>query len=88
MQNIDIEVNGTHGTAYSANWTIYKDGNVYTHNEPDGRVPQRLKFEGDSIEAKVTLLTDGQLSVTVNRAGNLSRSSTQGKNSTLRFKIK
>lgn len=87
MNAIRIEIDGTPGTAFSARWTIKNDGEIQEYREPDGRVPASLKFEGSGVEGHVELLSDGQLDVTVSKNGNRSRSSTQGKGSTLNIGV-
>lgn len=87
MNAIRIEIDGTPGTAFSARWTIKNAGEIQEYHEPDGRVPASATFEGESVEGHVVLLSDGQLDVTVSKGGNRSRSSTQGKGSTLQISV-
>lgn len=86
-QQIQVEVSGTPGVVFSAEWRITHDGNTQAYQE-EGQVPAHYAFEGDGIQASIKVLSEGQLDVTVQKGGNRSRSSTQGKGSTLNIAVR
>lgn len=85
---INIELGGTPGTAYSAHWVVESAGQIREYDQQHGRIPARLSYTGDAISGTVTLLSGGQLTLTVEKSGNRSRSATQGKGSTLHFSVR
>ncbi|MDR5898889.1 hypothetical protein QC823_07790 [Halomonas vilamensis] len=86
-QQIQIEVSGTPGVVFSAEWRVTQDGETQTYQE-EGQVPADYAFEGDAIQASIEVLSEGRLDITVQKGGNRSRSSTQGKGSTLNFAVR
>ncbi|NYS62310.1 hypothetical protein HZS81_16270 [Halomonas salicampi] len=86
-QQIQVEVSGTPGVAFSAEWRVTHNGDTQTYQE-EGQVPADYTFEGEGIQASIKVLSEGQLDVTVQKSGNRSRSSTQGKGSTLNIAVR
>lgn len=87
MGQIQIEINGTPGTVYSAQWQVARDGDTQTYQET-GQVPAHYAYEGDAIQGSIQSLSEGRLEVSIQKGGNRSRSSTQGKGSTLNISVR
>ncbi|MGY4877646.1 hypothetical protein ACLUEY_07130 [Vreelandella aquamarina] len=87
MGQIQIEINGTPGMAFSAQWQVTRDGDIQTYQE-NGQAPTHYAYEGDAIQGRIQSLSEGRLEVSVNKGGNRSRSSTQGKGSTLNISVR
>ncbi|WP_417618660.1 hypothetical protein [Oceanisphaera sp.] len=88
MDAITLDIGGTPGTAYSAHWTVENAGHTREHHQKQGQVPARFSYNGHAIAGRVTLLSEGQLTLSVEKGGNRSRSATQGKGSTLQFSVR
>lgn len=88
MNFINIEISGTAGTVYSAYWRVENAGKTQEYHQAHGQVPAKLNYHGDAISGTVTLLSAGQLTLTVEKNGSRSRSVTQGKGSTLQFSVR
>ena len=88
MDSINLDIDGTAGTAYSARWTVESAGQTQEYHQEHGQVPARLSYNGNAIAGTLTLLSEGQLTLTVEKSGNRSRSATQGKGSTLQFSVR
>ncbi|MCO7245850.1 hypothetical protein [Halomonas sp. Mc5H-6] len=86
-QQIKVEVSGTQGVTFSADWHVIQDNETQTY-QVEGQVPADYTFEGDSMQASIKVLNEGQLNVTVQKGGNRSRSSTHGKGSTLSIGVR
>lgn len=88
MSHIRITMEGTEGAAFSARWKVTHEGETIEHVEENGRVPAEFSYEGSELEGTVTLLSDGdRLEVNIQKGTNRSRSSTQGKGSTLHVSV-
>jgi len=87
MSQIQIEINGTPGMTFSAQWQVTRDGDTQTYQE-NGQTPTQFVYEGDAIQGRIQSLSDGRLQVLVHKGGNRSRSSTQGKGSTLNISVR
>lgn len=88
MSPINIEISGTVGIAYSAYWRVENAGKTQEYHQAHGQVPAKFSYHGDAISGTVKLLSAGQLTLTVEKSGNRSRSVTQGKGSTLQFSVR
>jgi hypothetical protein len=86
-QQIQVEVSGTSGVVFSAEWKVTHNGETQTYQE-EGQVPADYAFEGEGIQASIKVLSEGRLDVTVQKGGNRSRSSTQGKGSTVNIAVR
>ncbi|MGS2745276.1 hypothetical protein ACU6TU_17000 [Halomonas sp. LS-001] len=87
MGQIQIEITGTPGMAFNAQWQVTREGDTQTYQE-NGQAPAHYVYEGDAIQGRIQSLSEGRLEVSVNKGGNRSRSSTQGKGSTLNISVK
>lgn len=88
MKPINIDISGTADTVYSAYWRVENAGETQEYHQEHGQVPAKLSYHGDAISGTVTLLSAGQLTLTVEKNGSRSRSVTQGKGSTLQFSVR
>ena len=89
MSQIRITMEGTEGAEFSARWQVIHEGETTEHVEENGRVPAEFSYEGDALDGTVTLLSDGdRLEVDIQKGTNRSRSSTQGKGSTLNISVR
>ncbi|WP_404376378.1 hypothetical protein [Vreelandella aquamarina] len=89
MNRIHITMGGSPGAEFSAQWRITHNGETVDHPETRGTVPSEFTFEGDALEGTVTLLSDDErLEVDIVKGSNRSRSSTQGKGSTLMVMVR
>ncbi|MFD1009409.1 MULTISPECIES: hypothetical protein [Oceanisphaera] len=88
MDAINVDIGGTAGTTYSAHWTVENAGQTQEYHQEHGQVPAKFSYRGNAIAGTVTLLSEGQLTLTVEKSGNRSRSATQGKGSTLQFSVR
>ena len=87
MEKILIEISGTEGVVYSADWQVTVDGETYSYQE-EGKAPTHYAYEGNAIQGSIKTLSEGRLEVTIQKGGNRSRSSTQGKGSMLNISVR
>lgn len=89
MNRIQIDISGTPGTEFSMHWRVSDGGDVTEYREERLGVPAQFHYAGTALVGQVTLLTDdGRLEVDVQKDGNRTRSSTQGKGSTLNLTLR
>ncbi|WP_404414935.1 hypothetical protein LG277_13795 [Vreelandella aquamarina] len=87
MEKILIEISGTEDVVYSADWQVTVDGETYSYQE-EGKAPAYYAYEGNAIQGSIKTLSEGRLEVTIQKGGNRSRTSTQGKGSTLNIAVR
>lgn len=86
--DIQVVITGSASTRYAANWTVIGHSGDSHKFEESGQVPASFSYEGKAIDGTVTVMSDpGQLEVEIRKSGNRSRSSTQGKGSTLNITV-
>lgn len=79
---------GEPDTSYKASLKVYLGGQVTTH-ELEESVPSEYRYQGEVLEAIVRQTSlEGALTVEVHKGGNVSRSSTSGKNSEMRLNVR
>lgn len=88
MSQIYITMSGSDGAIFSAHWRVTHNGETTEYHEEEGRVPAQFSYEGTALEGTVTMLSGGErLEVDIQKDGNRSHSSTQGKGGTLTLMI-
>lgn len=89
MTQFHITMGGTPGAQFSAQWRLTQNHQTVEHPETHGTVPAEFTFEGTALEGTVKLLSEGdRLDVDILKGNSHSRSSTQGKGSTLTVTVR
>lgn len=85
---ITVIIDGDPGTHFTANLVVHNNDETETHAF-SGEVPRHLEYSGSEVEAEIRQTsTEGRLTVEVRKAGNVSRSSSSGKDSQIRLRVR
>lgn len=85
---IALSAQGPEGTGYSIECAVMEDGELH-QMEFEGEVPLTIEFKGDSVDCRVVQTHgNGVLEIMLKKNGNVTRSRSQGPNSTMNIRIR
>lgn len=83
--HIDVTITGALQTRFTARWEIRRQDGRLEVIEEQGRVPVQRRFESAALAVEIMLIDEGPLSLSLNKKGSHSGSSTSGAGS--RFSV-